>query len=108
MDFRPLDDRLRDMHFLAHVLKVSFAALALVMTLPAFAEQELTRLERTNLLSYHRHGEVVQGKSLGDWKKRRVEILDGMRQVMGPLPGKEKRCALDVKIDQEVDCGTYV
>ncbi|MDB6027997.1 MAG: putative dienelactone hydrolase [Verrucomicrobiales bacterium] len=51
---------------------------------------------------------VVQGKSIGDWKKRRVEILNGMQQIMGPVPGKEKRCALDVKIEEETDCGTYV
>ena len=27
---------------------------------------------------------------------------------MGPLPGKEKRCALDVKVEEEVDSGSYV
>ena len=27
---------------------------------------------------------------------------------MGKLPGKEKRCPLDVKVEEEVDCGTYV
>jgi len=27
---------------------------------------------------------------------------------MGPLPGAEKRCPLDVKVEQETDCGTYV
>ena len=33
---------------------------------------------------------------------------EAMESVMGPLPGKEKRCPLDVKIDEEVDCGRYV
>jgi hypothetical protein len=27
---------------------------------------------------------------------------------MGPLPGAEKRCALDVKLVEEVDCGDYI
>jgi len=27
---------------------------------------------------------------------------------MGPLPGAEKRCALDVKVLEETDCGGYV
>jgi dienelactone hydrolase len=27
---------------------------------------------------------------------------------MGPLPGDEKRCDLDVVVDEEVDCGSYV
>ncbi|PYJ85204.1 MAG: alpha/beta hydrolase [Verrucomicrobia bacterium] len=31
-----------------------------------------------------------------------------MQEVMGPLPGKEKRCPLDVKVEEEVDCGDYV
>jgi dienelactone hydrolase len=58
---------------------------------------------------YHdQQGHVVQGKSKADWQKRRAEILQGMQQVMGPLPGKEKRCALDPKIEEETDCGAYV
>jgi len=67
------------------------------------------RLDRTNLLIFHNtKGEIVPVKSKADWLKRRAEILAGMQQVMGPLPGKEKRCPLDVKIDEEVDCGSYV
>ena len=31
-----------------------------------------------------------------------------MQEVMGPLPGQEKRCALDVRFDEETDCGSYV
>ncbi|MEW6160666.1 MAG: alpha/beta hydrolase [Verrucomicrobiota bacterium] len=55
-----------------------------------------------------RRGAVHPVRSRRDWLKRRAEILDGMQQVMGPLPGKEKRCALDVKIEEEIDCGSYV
>ena len=43
-----------------------------------------------------------------DWKKRRAEIIRGMEAIMGKLPGKEKRCPLDVKIEEEKDCGKYV
>ena len=67
------------------------------------------RLDRNNLLLYRNHkGEVVAGKNLSDWKKRRAQILVAMQEVMGPLPGKEKRCPLDVKVEEEVDCGSYV
>src|SRR5688572_4195435 len=53
------------------------------------------RLERTNLLIYRtRRGEVAPVRSVSDWHKRRVEIVRGMQEVMGPLPGKEKRCPL--------------
>jgi dienelactone hydrolase len=31
-----------------------------------------------------------------------------MQTIMGPLPGKDKRCPLDVKMIEEVDCGQYV
>jgi dienelactone hydrolase len=31
-----------------------------------------------------------------------------MEAVMGPLPGKEKRCPLDLRIEQETDCGSYL
>ncbi len=31
-----------------------------------------------------------------------------MQTVMGALPGEAKRCPLDVRIEEEVDCGTYV
>ncbi|MBI3880171.1 MAG: alpha/beta hydrolase [Verrucomicrobia bacterium] len=45
---------------------------------------------------------------MADWQQRRAEILRGMQAVMGPLPGAEKRCALDVKVEEEVDYGAYV
>jgi dienelactone hydrolase len=47
-------------------------------------------------------------KSRADWLKRRAEILSGMQQIMGPLPGKEKRCPLDVRVEEETDGGTFV
>jgi pimeloyl-ACP methyl ester carboxylesterase len=58
---------------------------------------------------YHRRGEQVRGaKSKADWLKRRREIMAGMQEIMGPLPGKEKQCALDPRITEETDCGSYV
>jgi dienelactone hydrolase len=69
----------------------------------------LSRLQRTNLLVFHsRTGTVLPVISKADWQKRRAEILRGMTEVMGPLPGKAKRCPLDVRIEQETDCGSYV
>jgi len=51
---------------------------------------------------------VVEGKTKRNWEKRRAEILSAMQEVMGRLPGKEKHCPLDMKIVEEVDCGSYV
>jgi hypothetical protein len=67
------------------------------------------RLDRNNLLLYlDARGQVAPVKSPQDWQKRRAQILQGMQEVMGKLPGKEKRCPLDVKIEEEVDCGSYL
>ncbi|MCX6924160.1 MAG: hypothetical protein NT154_13255 [Verrucomicrobia bacterium] len=52
----------------------------------------LSRLPRTNLLVFHdRTGAVQPVGSKADWQQRRVEIICGMTQVMGPLPGRDKR-----------------
>jgi dienelactone hydrolase len=73
------------------------------------ASESQQRLARTNLLVYRDNkGAVTSVKSVRDWAKRRAEILRGMNEVMGPLPGKDKRCPLDTKIEEEVDCGDYV
>ncbi|MBI5771367.1 MAG: dienelactone hydrolase family protein [Verrucomicrobia bacterium] len=42
------------------------------------------------------------------WPKRRAQILAAAQEIMGPLPGDEKRCALDVRMGEEVDCGSHV
>jgi dienelactone hydrolase len=71
--------------------------------------QEQPRLPRDNLLVYRgADGKVEQVKSVEHWAKRRAEIVRGMETVMGKLPGVEKRCPLDVKTEDEVDCGKYV
>jgi dienelactone hydrolase len=68
-----------------------------------------SRLSRTNLLLYHTPaGEVLPVKNAADWQKRRAEILAGTQRIMGPLPGVEKRCPLDSRVTEEVDCGDYV
>jgi dienelactone hydrolase len=37
-----------------------------------------------------------------DWARRRMHILEGMQQAMGPLPDRTKLSPLDVKVDEEV------
>lgn len=78
----------------------------------AIAAQEAAvtpRLPRDNLLLYRdANGKPAPVKSVADWSKRRAEILSGMESITGKLPGAEKRCPLDVKVDEEVDCDTYV
>jgi hypothetical protein len=67
------------------------------------------RLDAFDLLQYHaKDGTVAHASSLADWQLRRAEILNAMQSVMGPLPGDAKRCKLDVKTEDEADCGTYI
>ena len=67
------------------------------------------RLPRDQLLVYRGpKDETLAVKTVDDWMKRRMEILEGMQAVMGRLPGVEKRCPLDVKVEEDVDCGSYV
>jgi len=88
-----------------------FASLVWLAASPSGAAETnaLPRLPRANLLAYHnRQGQVVIGTSRSDWQKRRSETLLGMQDIMGPLPGKDKRCDLAPKIEEETDCGSYV
>ncbi len=55
-----------------------------------------------------RSGSDVPIASVGEWEKKRADILDRVQTMMGSLPGDEKRCDLAVVIDEEVDCGSYV
>src|SRR3954454_18094170 len=78
-----------------------------VVCLPASAADP--RLPRDNLLVYRGDdGKPRDVKTVEDWAKRRAEIVRGAEAVMGKLPGKEKRCPLAVKVEEEEDCGKYV
>jgi hypothetical protein len=91
----------------------ALAALCLTALSPSIGitadDASTTRLARTNLLLYRKaDGSVAPVEGIGDWQKRRTSILEGMQQIMGPLPGREKRCSLDPEISEEVDCGDYL
>lgn len=66
-------------------------------------------LSRTNLLEHRSSdGSLKVAKTAREWEARKAEALKGFFEIAGPLPGKEKRCPLDVRVDEETDCGTYV
>ncbi|MCA8990601.1 MAG: hypothetical protein KDA88_01410, partial [Planctomycetaceae bacterium] len=67
------------------------------------------RLPSKNLLLFHNaQGEQQPVKTITDWEQRRAEVVSGMLEVMGKLPGDEKRCSLDLQVEEETDCGSYV
>src|SRR5215813_11942254 len=83
------------------------AVLAVLVLVAAASADD--RLPRDKLLVYRGpDGKPAPVKTLADWSKRRAEVVRGMEAVMGKLPGKEKRCDLDMKVEEEVDCDTYV
>ncbi len=113
LDANGIDQSKIALQFLPMTLRCLFLWMAFCFT--AFGQttsatnNSSTRLDRTRLLLFHdTEGNVVEGKTKRDWQKRRTEVLAGMQKVMGPLPGKEKRCPLNVKLEEEVDCGSYV
>jgi dienelactone hydrolase len=87
-------------------MRRAFALISLCAT--TFAA-EPTRLPRENLLVRHdTSGTVASVRTLAEWQERRAEIVRGVEAVMGPLPAPKVRAALEVKIEEEVDAGTYV
>src|SRR5436190_19117565 len=89
-----------------HMRTILVAALRL---LGAMVGDAAEKLSHTNLLQFIApDGAIESVRSTNDWSSRRQSILRAMQEVMGPLPGKEKRCPLDVKVEEEVDCGEYV
>lgn len=98
------------------VLLPAVAAAALVLVLLVACRTSrgpetaapLERLPHTNLLVFHNpKGEISPVKSKSDWQHRRAEILRGMTEVMGPLPGRERWCPFDLRTAEQTNCGSY-
>jgi len=67
------------------------------------------RLDRWNLMEFRAAPGVTEPvRDISQWNERRKEILKGMTEVMGPLPGNERRVDLDVQILEETDLGSYI
>jgi dienelactone hydrolase len=54
------------------------------------------------------HGEVAPVIRKEDWQKRRALILQNMQSVMGSVPKEDRRCSLELKVEAEVDEGSFV
>jgi glucuronyl esterase-like protein len=84
-------------------------AASLVFAFSLTAAAEPPRLDRNNLLQYRdADGNVQPATTPAQWQQRRTEILRGMQEVMGKLPGDDRRVPLDLEVIEEVDAGTYV
>ncbi|MSQ94736.1 MAG: alpha/beta hydrolase [Gemmataceae bacterium] len=78
-----------------------------VLLLPGWTGAQ-EKLDRDRLLFFQDGaGKIQPVKNVADWDNRKASILAAMHTIMGPLPGKDKRCPLDLKVIEEVDCGKY-
>ena len=85
------------------------AALLSSLLVAGQSDRKPNRIDHARLLIYQDvTGENRPVKTIADWQKRKAAILLAMQEVMGPLPGKDRRCPLDMKVDEEIDCGTFV
>ncbi len=85
------------------------AALLFPLLITAADIPPLRGLSRTDLLEYRdATGKLRRAEKITDWEQRRAEALAGFQSVSGPLPGSDQRCPLDVKVEEEADCGSYV
>lgn len=92
-----------------NVLRLALVGLAFTLGYSLFAAETPARLDRNNLLEYlDPSGKVQPVTTPADWQNRREAILLAMQEVMGKLPGDERRVALNVEVQEEVDAGTYV
>lgn len=86
-----------------------FAVATVWVCVASAMAQETPRLDRHNLLFYQdTQGALQPIKTKPDWQHRRAQILRAMELVMGEFPGDDRRVPLDVKVQEEVDAGTYL
>lgn len=96
-------------HLLAATLAIGLSLSAHGQTKDQWPAKRDPGLKRENLLVYRTaDGKIEPVRTKADWSHRRANTLEAMQAVMGPLPGEEKRCELNVKIEEETDCGSYV
>ncbi|WP_437221956.1 alpha/beta hydrolase family protein [Planctomicrobium sp. SH661] len=75
----------------------------------ATEELPVRRLPRENQLLFHDpQGNVQPVQTIDDWQQRRLEALQGLQAILGKMPGPERGCPLEVRVEEEVDAGTYL
>jgi hypothetical protein len=97
------------MHMTFSRLLIALGLTGFIATTHAADVPPIRGLSRINLLEYRAaDGKVKTGKTAAEWEGRRKEALAGFLSVTGPLPDESQRCPLDMKVEEEVDCGSYV
>jgi hypothetical protein len=83
-----------------------FAAFPVSSILLAVAPE---RLPRENLLLWRDKQQVIHPvRTPAEWEHRRREIQRGFESVIGAMPDESRRSPLEVRIEEEVDRGSYL
>lgn len=91
------------------MLQLAFGCLTADWCVAQTNQQSAARLDHTKLLFFRNAaGQIMPVQTIADWQRRRAAILAAMQEVMGPLPNAEKRTPLEMEIEEETDCGSYV
>lgn len=70
-------------------------------TVPIYQDHERLLVVRTT------DGHEASAKTLADWQVRRAHIVSHVEEVMGPLPGGERRVLLDMKVHETFEDPAY-
>jgi dienelactone hydrolase len=90
-------------------MKSHIGAILLAVTSSGIRIYAEPPLDRADLLSVREaDGKIRVAATPVEWEPRRTEILNAMQSLMGRLPGAEKRCPLDVRVEEDIDCGDHV
>ena len=95
--------------FIAAV-SVSFLAAGVSVTIPSFGNiiNYLEKYYEKDLLYYiDSAGRRRPVNTLAKWKKKRLQILDGMQKAMGILPDRSNLPALDIQITDSLKKDNY-
>lgn len=69
----------------------------------------LRAADHTDLSSYvDASGQAHAIRTVADWNRRREQVLAAVQEVMGPLPGEDRRCALDVQTLESIETPRYL
>jgi len=79
----------------------------LLAAIPGLCRGETSLQVRDLLIEQRLDGKWQRIITAKESAKYRREILANMERVMGPLPGREKRSPLDVKVEREETAGSF-
>jgi pimeloyl-ACP methyl ester carboxylesterase len=87
---------------LSLALGTALLGLAAAPTVPSYPDH-------TNLMVVRAPGgEQVPVKTRADWDVRRAHVLAHLQEVMGPLPGAERRVPLDLRVTETIEAPAFV